>query len=135
MNLRLYMATGLAGAVLTALGLPLWRWVGARMGLVDEPGLRKIHLEPVPLAGGPAVLASLLIVCGAVLAQRLAPLDGHRTVLLAVLVGAAGMFLVGLVDDRFEMNAGVKLAGQLLAAGAAVALGFRVTLFGSGLLL
>ena len=51
-----------AGAFLTTLlALPLWRKWCLRTGLVDEPGQRKIHDQPIPLAGGLAVMTGLLI--------------------------------------------------------------------------
>lgn len=40
--------------------LPLWRRWCIRTGLVDEPGHRKIHDQPIPLAGGLAVMTGLL---------------------------------------------------------------------------
>ena len=50
------------GAFLTTLAaLPLWRKWCVRTGLVDDPGHRKIHHEPVPLAGGLAVMTGLII--------------------------------------------------------------------------
>ncbi len=48
-------------ACATALAtLPLWRKWCVRTGVVDDPGHRKIHAEPVPLAGGLAVMTALL---------------------------------------------------------------------------
>ncbi len=52
----------LASAFLTALvALPLWRKWCVRTGLVDEPGDRKILGEPIPLAGGLAVMTALIV--------------------------------------------------------------------------
>lgn len=44
----------------TLLTLPLWRKWCWRHGLVDDPGHRKIHDQPIPLAGGLAVLTGIL---------------------------------------------------------------------------
>ena len=41
--------------------LPLWRKWCLHTGLVDDPGQRKIHDQPVPLAGGLAVMTGLLL--------------------------------------------------------------------------
>ena len=41
--------------------LPLWRKWCLRTGLVDDPGQRKIHDQPIPLAGGLAVMTGLLV--------------------------------------------------------------------------
>ena len=45
----------------TLLALPLWRKWCLRIKLVDDPGRRKIHDQPVPLAGGLAVLTGILL--------------------------------------------------------------------------
>lgn len=52
----------IVGACLTVLvALPLWRKWCLRTGLVDDPGKRKIHDQPVPLAGGLAVMTGLVV--------------------------------------------------------------------------
>ena len=49
------LAVAAAGAT-SAASLPFWRKWCLRAGLMDDPGKRKIHSEPIPLAGGLAVL-------------------------------------------------------------------------------
>lgn len=41
--------------------VPLWRRWCLRRGLVDEPGHRKIHAQPIPLAGGLAVATGVFL--------------------------------------------------------------------------
>jgi UDP-GlcNAc:undecaprenyl-phosphate GlcNAc-1-phosphate transferase len=54
-------AVAVLGAMLTsAISLPVWRRFCIKAGLIDDPGHRKIHDAPVPLAGGLAVLSGLL---------------------------------------------------------------------------
>ena len=65
-----YFLAAFAGAFLTTLlALPLWRKWCLRTKLVDDPGHRKIHDQPIPLAGGLAVLTGILLplVAGAIL--------------------------------------------------------------------
>lgn len=50
-----------SGAFTVLVSLPLWRKWCLRVGLVDAPGARKIHDQPVPLAGGLAVMTGLLV--------------------------------------------------------------------------
>ena len=50
--LNAYLLALWSGFLATFLTLPLWRRWCLRVGLVDEPGHRKIHAAPVPLAGG-----------------------------------------------------------------------------------
>jgi UDP-GlcNAc:undecaprenyl-phosphate/decaprenyl-phosphate GlcNAc-1-phosphate transferase len=122
--------------------LPLWRAWALRIGLVDDPGHRKIHQSPVPLAGGWAVLTGFLLplALGA-LALRLGVLGTgtsnplaygfqRRLVpLIVVAAGALGMLLLGLLDDRHDLRPGRKFAGQFLIATGVALAGVRITLF------
>lgn len=131
------LIAGFGAALLTALGsLPLWRRVCPALGLMDHPGERKIHAEPVPLAGGLAVLsgvmAGMLTLAGWLIRHPALATDGSTLQPMAWLAiggGAAAMTLLGLLDDRHELGAGVKFAGQLLIALGVAAAGVRVTLF------
>ncbi len=164
----------LAGAFAVSFAtLPLWRAWCRRVGHVDDPGHRKIHSEPVPLAGGLAVLTGLLVplMMGAgfllfagrsfsfpsgsdlisdvgvklptlqpALASALG-LDsafssafGHGLVertsqLAAIFAGALGMVVLGWLDDKHELKAGLKFTGQFLIALLVAAAGIRITLF------
>ncbi|MBM3880228.1 MAG: undecaprenyl/decaprenyl-phosphate alpha-N-acetylglucosaminyl 1-phosphate transferase [Verrucomicrobia bacterium] len=140
-----FNAYGLAfgSAFLTAwLSLPLWRAWCRRVGLVDHPGDRKIHRSATPLAGGLALATALVVpVLAGVLALELRWLGsatvqplayglGQRWVQLAgLLVGALGMLALGLLDDRYELRASAKFAGQVLVALVVAACGVRITLF------
>lgn len=145
----LYIAS-LLGAFLAAFAtLPLWRRHCLSTGLVDDPGARKIHAEPIPLAGGFAVMTGFLapLALGAALlwlagsGTRLPGLDlpdlarldygfgARRWQLGAVLLGLVGMLVLGWLDDRHELKPLPKFAGQFLIATLVAAAGVRVTLF------
>lgn len=141
-------ALALAGGFCTTLAaLPFWRAWCRRTGLVDDPGHRKIHHEPVPLAGGLAVFTgmALPLALGA-LALQLGWLDfpttsafGHGYArrapqLLVVLAGALAMVMLGWLDDRYELSPSRKFAGQVLIALGVAACGVRITLFVPSLL-
>ena len=139
---NIYLPT-LAGAFLVArLSQPLWRRWALRVGLVDDPGQRKIHDEPIPLAGGWAVLTGFLLPLAAgALALKLGcfgseisgPLQhgfSRRTgQLLVVALGALGMLVIGWLDDRHELRPAKKFTGQFLIASAVAVAGVRITLF------
>ena len=73
---NLYLAAFALATLASLLSLPLWRAACHRWGLVDDPGHRKIHHTPVPLAGGFAVLTGLLTpLLGCVLALYFKWLD------------------------------------------------------------
>lgn len=139
---NIYLLAVAGGLATTAVALPLWRAWCHRTGLVDDPGHRKIHTEPVPLAGGLAVFTGLAVpLLLGVLAVKLDLLSlptagalGHGFArrapqLLVVLAGAAGMVTLGWLDDRHELRARWKFAGQALIALAVAISGVRVTLF------
>ena len=122
--------------------MPLWRRWCVRNGLVDDPGHRKIHAHPIPLAGGLAVLTGLIVpwVLGAIgmhvgvfaadALERLRYGLEHRALqLLAVLLGAIGITFLGWLDDKHELKPGFKFAGQFLVATLVAAAGLRISLF------
>jgi UDP-GlcNAc:undecaprenyl-phosphate GlcNAc-1-phosphate transferase len=138
-----FFAAAFAGALLTSLlALPLWRKWCLRTNLVDDPGHRKIHNAPVPLAGGFAVLTGILLPLagGAVLLKlgfvkiSSAGLIVHgidrRAIELAVLAfGAVAITILGWLDDKHELKALPKFIGQFLIALAVAAACKRITLF------
>ncbi len=137
-----YLLAFLGGALGTAVSLPLWRAWCVRTGLVDDPGHRKIHDTPIPLAGGLAVLTGLLVplLLGAAALQfNLLPAGAVEKIsygferrglqLAAILVGALGMVVLGWLDDRHELRAGPKFATQLGIALLVALAGVRIKLF------
>lgn len=140
--LNIYLLSLLGGAAVVLLMLPCWRRVCRRAGLVDDPGHRKIHDQPIPLAGGLAVLTGILLpLLGALIAVKCNLLGGDSTdklsyglgqragQLAAILGGAIGMTLLGWLDDKHELRPAWKFAGQLLIATLVAVAGVRITLF------
>jgi len=138
----LYLAVFFGALIGSAVSVPLWiRW-SRRQGWLDDPGHRKIHLEPVPLAGGLAVFTGMaaVLVLGAIsvwlevippeYVDRLGYGLGRRAgQLAAVWAGAIGMLLLGWMDDQWELSAARKFLGQTILASMVAAAGVRVTLF------
>lgn len=140
--LNLYLAAFFASLATTFAALPLWRAWCVRTSLVDDPGHRKIHDAPIPLAGGLAVLTGLLmpLAIGTLLLKfnlvgsgSLTPLEfglSKRALQLgAIALGAIGMTVVGLLDDKLELRPAQKFTAQLFIAGIVAAAGVRITLF------
>lgn len=138
-----FFTAAFAGAFLTTLfGLPLWRKWCLRTNLVDDPGHRKIHDSPIPLAGGFAVLTGILLplLAGTILLKlgvlRISSTAlivhgiNRRALELAVLgLGAVAITLLGWLDDKHELKPLAKFIGQLLVAIAVAAACKRITLF------
>ena len=138
-----FFAAAFAGAFLTTLlALPLWRKWCLRTNLVDDPGHRKIHDAPIPLAGGFAVLMGILLplVVGAILLKLeivkissasaiVHGLDRRASELAVLALGAIGITILGWLDDKHELKALPKFLGQILIAIAVAAACKRITLF------
>jgi len=133
-----YLLALLGSFLVAFLTLPLWaRWC-VRTGHVDDPGHRKIHDRPIPLAGGLAVFTGLAlpVLMGAIVIyfaagnQALMHGLGRRVFeLSAIVLGALGMTVLGVLDDKHELRPAVKFAGQVLIASLVAAAGVRITLF------
>jgi len=121
--MTLYMLA-FAGALVLAIGAtPVARWLAPRMGVMDRPEARKIHLRPVPRMGGVAIFVAFI-------AAALALGERYKfTQFGSILVGATGISFMGLVDDRWTLRPLVKLIGQTLAALLLYATGIQVGLF------
>jgi UDP-GlcNAc:undecaprenyl-phosphate/decaprenyl-phosphate GlcNAc-1-phosphate transferase len=137
-----FIAAFLGAFATSLLALPLWRKWCLRSNLVDDPGHRKIHSAPVPLAGGFTVLTGILLPLGvgAILLKlgfvqiSSAGLIVHgidrRALELAVLaLGAVAITILGWLDDKHELKALPKFIGQLIIAIAVAAASKRITLF------
>lgn len=138
-----FFLAAFVSAFLTAwLSLPLWRRWCLRTNLVDDPGHRKIHSSPIPLAGGFAVLTGILapLILGAVLlklgilktasaAAIIHGLDRRAPELVVLGLGAVAVTILGWLDDRHELKPLAKFIGQLIVAAAVATAGKRITLF------
>lgn len=139
---NVYLAALVSAGATTFATLPLWRKWCWRTGLVDDPGHRKIHDSPIPLAGGLAVLTGLLLpLLAAALVLKFNSqqipnaaalgygLNRRAVQLLAILLGAIAITVLGWLDDKHELRPLPKFAGQLLIAAGLCAAEVRITLF------
>ena len=110
----------LASLLLTA---PV-RELALRVGMVDLPGPRKVHLQPIPLLGGLAMYAAVFL---GVLFLFNGP---ARAQIAGILAGATLIAAVGILDDRGLLHHQVKLfVGMPLAAGILMLSGVHAHIF------
>ncbi|MFQ5456839.1 MAG: glycosyltransferase family 4 protein [Myxococcota bacterium] len=122
----MYLIVLIAAALVTLFATPLARHAALRLGVVDRPGARKVHMTPMPLLGGLALAAGFA--AGCVLGFGL---DGERIIgspLMGLAAGAFLILLLGVYDDRFGADAKLKLSVQTLAAILVVASGSRIAI-------
>jgi UDP-GlcNAc:undecaprenyl-phosphate/decaprenyl-phosphate GlcNAc-1-phosphate transferase len=92
----------------TALATPAAIFLARRTSFYDHPRDYKQHGVPTPYLGGVAVLAGVVVAL-AVLRGRLGDYD-------TVVAVAVALLAVGILDDRFRLNIGVRLAAEVGAA-------------------
>jgi UDP-GlcNAc:undecaprenyl-phosphate GlcNAc-1-phosphate transferase len=99
-------------------------------GAMPQIRERDVHKEPTPRLGGIAMFGGLC--AGLLVAANLSTMtsifqggDGGSDV-PALLSGAAIMWIIGVLDDKWGVDALVKLGGQMVAAGVMVYQGVTV---------
>src|SRR5882757_9940187 len=122
------MAAGLLAFIIALLASLLLtapvRALALRVGMVDLPGPRKVHLQPIPLLGGLAMYA------GVVLGVLFLFNGPARAQIAGILAGATLIAAVGILDDRGLLHHQVKLfIGMPLAAGIMLLSGIRAQVF------
>jgi len=126
--MREYALVLAVSAAVTFLTTPFFRWMAMRIGAVAAVRDRDVHVLPTPRLGGLALYAGLL--AGMLGAQQLPVLKdtfAASSEPRAVLVAALLITLLGALDDRFELDALTKLAGQIVAAGVMVLMGVQLS--------
>jgi UDP-GlcNAc:undecaprenyl-phosphate GlcNAc-1-phosphate transferase len=124
---REYLLTLVVAAAVTYLMTPVARRLALRWGAITEVRDRDVHAVPTPRLGGVAMLAgfaaSLLV---ALHLPFLGPTFAQGNDVRALLSGAVLICLLGVADDKWELDAITKLAGQVLVAGVLVLQGVQM---------
>ncbi|AVQ34318.1 undecaprenyl/decaprenyl-phosphate alpha-N-acetylglucosaminyl 1-phosphate transferase [Staphylococcus muscae] len=92
--------------------------VSKELDIVDKPNFRKVHTKPISMMGGAVILISFFI--GIWLGH---PIERETKPLL---LGAIIIYLVGLIDDLYDIKPILKLLGQTLAASIVVMYGVTI---------
>jgi UDP-GlcNAc:undecaprenyl-phosphate/decaprenyl-phosphate GlcNAc-1-phosphate transferase len=124
---REYLLVLCIAAAVTYLLSGVCRRLALRTGAMARVRDRDVHTIEMPYFGGVAMLAG---VAAAILISWQLPFLGRLVTVQqdsrAVLVAAVVICLVGVLDDVFELPPLTKFAGQVFAAGIAVALGVKM---------
>ena len=109
--------------------IPLAMGSAARLGLMDQPGGRKIHHTPIPRVGGLTILVSLLLT---ILAGFLFfPVEycfgnvAQTDKLWVLLIGTCLAAAIGLADDLLDLKPSIKIVIQTLLTCAFALWGYR----------
>ena len=112
--------------------------------LLDIPTERKAHGKPVPYVGGLVLFITFWLVIGVGMlvlifgngsfqaGSRLPAFFSHTQYwfreIRAVFFGSLIVLIVGLIDDRYDLNPLVKFMGQCIAAFILLGIGLKVNL-------
>lgn len=127
----LFLVACLATVALT----PFSRWLAWKVGAIDYPDQRRVNTEAIPRMGGLAIFGGLIAAIivsflGTSLFGWKDPFGDHPTLDVnywGVAIGVLFIFLVGIIDDMFDLSAKVKLVGQIIAACIVAASGLLFT--------
>lgn len=115
-----------------------------QIGLVDNPGYRKIHHTPVPLAGGPVIILAFTIITilgtlglvlfdsifeSEIIAKLAYGIKARLFQIIMVLAGGIALGVMGILDDKSTYSARTKLLWQIIGAFLMAASGSRITIF------
>jgi UDP-GlcNAc:undecaprenyl-phosphate GlcNAc-1-phosphate transferase len=100
--------------VLTPLVIKFAIWFGA----IDKPNARKVHENIMPRLGGLAIFFGVIAgyFAGGLYDQKINTIS----------VGALLIIIIGIFDDKYELSAKTKFAGQLLVASLILASGLKI---------
>jgi len=124
---REYLLTLCVTAAVTSLLTGPVRKFAIVAGAMPEIRARDVHREPTPRLGGIAMFFGLC--AGLLTADHLTNLNQlfeKSNEPRALLSGAALIWLIGVLDDKFEIDALIKLGGQMIAAGVMVMQGLTI---------
>ncbi|MFH1380161.1 MAG: MraY family glycosyltransferase [bacterium] len=104
--------------ILAFLLCPLVEIFGTKYKFLDYPDQRKIHETPIPRIGGMAIYLTFIV-----MVVRYIPFYNE---LIALLIGASIIYLIGMLDDMRGLPAFVKLGGQLMASSVLIYSGITI---------
>ncbi|MFF4079717.1 MraY family glycosyltransferase [Streptomyces sp. NPDC001777] len=124
---RDYLLTLCVTAAVTYLLTGPVRKFAIAIGAMPAIRARDVHREPTPRLGGIAMFGGLC--AGLIVAAHLHNLDWVFQLSnepRALLSGAALIWLIGVLDDKFEIDALIKLGAQMIAAAVMVIQGLTI---------
>ena len=123
--MREYLVTLLLAASICYVVTPYVRKFAIRLGVVSKIRERDVHTTPTPRWGGVAMWIGMAVTFAMVHHLSLVGKSFTRET-IGIFLAATFLVLLGMVDDRFELDALTKLAGQSLAAGILLIYGVQI---------
>ncbi|MFT4645667.1 MAG: UDP-GlcNAc:undecaprenyl-phosphate GlcNAc-1-phosphate transferase [Planctomycetota bacterium] len=107
--------------LLTLIITPVVRKIAVKFNLVDKPSDRKVHKDLVPLVGGIVLL--IVITLSLLISGHLFSMPKYLYVIFS---GATLLLIVGVIDDKIDIRASLKLLIQVILAYYVFENGIRI---------
>ncbi|QFP76572.1 MraY family glycosyltransferase [Deinococcus sp. AJ005] len=120
------LVTFLTAWLFTWLFIPRLREFAVQVGWADQPNARRLNTEPLPNAGGLAIFAGFIVSVIVAWALRPIVVEIVNIQVLAILLGASLLVLVGFIDDQFGLSPLSRLLVQVLAAVLLIVNGLKI---------
>jgi UDP-GlcNAc:undecaprenyl-phosphate GlcNAc-1-phosphate transferase len=119
-----FSSLGILALLLALVFIPIIKKIAIKTNLTDKPNHRKVHATPVPLIGGISIaIVSLLVLL----------ISGNKFEIikeyLPIITSSFVLLIMGVIDDKSDLNAKYKLLIQLLLAFIVALSGTRITTF------
>jgi len=118
---NIFLISPLVAFLITFLLIPILRRVAIRIHLVDKPNQRKVHQTAIPLVGGISIFMATAFTLGVALPFEMQTM-AHTNLFFATTI----LLIMGIIDDRFDLRASLKLAIQLILAHIVVMQGIKI---------
>ncbi len=106
--MKSFIAPFLLAMIISYISTPFVRKLAFKVGAVDIPkDDRRVHKEPMPLIGGLAIFASVILVILIFL-----PLEKE---IISMIIGGTVIVMGGIIDDLKELNPKTKFMFQVVA--------------------
>lgn len=124
---NLFILPLLVSALIAYFATPAVIKLAKRFGLVDDPKKNKhpkvIHTYPIPRAGGVAIFIAILISVLIFL-----PIDKK---IIGILIGAVILIVMGVLDDKYNLNPYLRIIIGIIAACFPIAAGIGISFVSS----
>lgn len=90
------------------------------VGIIDKPkDARRVHKNPTPRFGGMAIFL------GSMVAMTIPAAMNHK--IMTAMLGGLLMYVLGIIDDMYDMKPVIKFLGQVAIASLVYAMGIRIS--------
>lgn len=116
--LKVYGFPFLLAALVSYVLTPYIKTLAFKIGAIDKPDNRKVHKKIMPRLGGLAIYIAFM--AGVISSLEL------TWDIVGILLGGTIIVIVGILDDKYQLPAKVKLLGQIVAACVLVLFDIRI---------